>query len=288
MIRTRGRPRLNVLDHQRRKPYLPGMRTCGTSLLLGLLLLSGCATTGPGGKRSLILIGSDSEVSFGKQMAEQVRSESKTFPDTAWARYVNAVGQRLVAVSDRRNIAYSFTVLEKNEINAFALPGGYLYIYTGLLKLMDNEAELAAVLGHELSHVVARHGIKRMQQVLGISLIEQIALGNRGSEAAKSAINLGIGIALQGYSRENELEADRDGVYYLYRAGYDPKAAVTMFQKLAGQEKGGRSVFERLAASHPETKERIARVEKEIEGFPPRSNLNLGKEPYQELKRRLP
>lgn len=279
---------LGVLDRGRWKAYVCGMRTFGTTLLLSVILLSGCATTGPGGKKSLILIGSDSEVSFGKQMAEQVGSESKVFPDTTWARYVNAVGQGLVAVCDRKNIAYSFTVLEKDEINAFALPGGYLYIYTGLLKLMDSEAELAAVLGHELSHVVARHGIKRMQQVLGVSLIEQIALGSRGSKAAKSAINLGIGIALQGYSRENELEADHDGVYYLHRAGYDPKAAVTMFQKLAGEEKGGRSVFERLAASHPETKERIARVEKEIESFAPRANPTLGKEPYQELKRRLP
>lgn len=254
------------------------------AVLLSLSVFS-CATTGPGGKKSLIFIGSGTEVSMGKQAEAQVLARSKVFGDTAWQNYANKIGQSVAQFSERKDVAYSFTVLESKEINAFALPGGPLFIYTGLLKLMDDEAELAAVLGHEIGHVDGRHAVRQMQPVVGLSAIEALAFGDK-SPAAQQALNLVLSIALTGYSRSHELEADRFGLIYMNKAGYDSQGAIRMFQKLAGEEKGERSVFEKLAASHPETKERIAKLEVEIKKLPPGGKT--GKQTYLEMKKRLP
>lgn len=148
------------------------------------LLFYHCATTGPGGKTSVILISTEEEVSIGKQMAEQVDKDFVILRDTVVQNYISRVGNKLAQVSDRKELLYHFKVIESKELNAFALPGGYVYIYTGLLKLMESEAELAGVLGHEVGHIVARHGVRRLQQVIGINILLDIALG-KSSEAVK-------------------------------------------------------------------------------------------------------
>jgi predicted Zn-dependent protease len=254
-------------------------------LFPALLLLFSCATTGPGGQKSLIFIGTGTEVSMGKQAEKQILSQSKVLADTVWQNYVNRVGQSLAQFTARKDVSYSFTVLDSKDINAFALPGGPLYIYTGLLKLMEDEAELAAVLGHEIGHVDGRHAVRQMQPVVGIAAIEAVAFGDN-SPAAQQALNMVLGIALSGYGRGHELEADRFGLTYMNRAGYDPTGTVRMFSKLAGMEKGERNFFEKLSASHPETKERIARLEAEIQKLP--RGGNTGRETYREMKKRLP
>ncbi|MCJ7578386.1 MAG: M48 family metalloprotease [candidate division Zixibacteria bacterium] len=116
------------------------------SMAFGLLLFS-CATTGPGGKKSLILIGTKDEVAIGQSLVKEIESQNKVTDDTILGNYVDQVGQKVVSVSDRRDIAYHFKVLESLEINAFACPGGFIYVYSGLLKTMDNEAQLAGVVG---------------------------------------------------------------------------------------------------------------------------------------------
>ncbi|MCI0331107.1 MAG: M48 family metallopeptidase [candidate division Zixibacteria bacterium] len=259
----------------------------GQRFSFSILLFFGlaCAATGPGGKKSLIFIGSGTEVSMGKQAEKEVLAQSKVLADTAWQHYVSRVGQSLAQFSERRDAAYSFTVLESKEINAFALPGGPLYIYTGLLKLMDDEAELAAVLGHEIGHVDGRHAVRQMQPMVGISALEALAFGEK-SPATRQALNLVLGIALTGYSRSHELEADQFGLVYMQKAGYDPAGTVRMFGKLGEMEKGERNVFEKLSASHPETRERIAKLEAEIKRLP--AGGKTGRETYQQLKKRLP
>ena len=251
------------------------------------IFLLNCATTGPGGKRSLILISTDQEVSIGKQMAGQVEKENKLVQDTVIQNYFNEIGQRIIRVSDRKDLKYHFKVIESDQINAFAAPGGYIYFYSGLLKLMDSEAELAAVTAHEVSHVVARHGIKRMQQVIGLSILLDLALG-KSSKATQQAVSIGIGLALQGYSRENESEADEYGVLYMAKSGYNPEGMVGMFEKLQKISPSGENVFEKLASDQPPTSQRIAESKMTIArlGYQD-SDLPVYKERYQQMKARL-
>jgi predicted Zn-dependent protease len=249
-----------------------------------------CATTGPGGKKDLIIVPSSQEVGIGAGMAQQVESTEKVFPDSAWQVYLNDVGQRIVKVCDRQDIEYHFTVIESDQINAFAAPGGFVYFYTGLLFQMDSEAEMAAVMAHEISHVVGRHGIKRLQAALGASLVYELVFGDDASQVTNTAIQVGLSLAFAGYSREHEREADQFGIHYMRKAGYDPNGAIGMFEKLAalgGAEYG--NVFEGLVASHPETKERIANAQSQIAGMGPlASDLELGRDRYQQMKKRLP
>ena len=257
--------------------------------IIAALLLS-CATTGPGGKKSFVIIPSSQEVAIGAGMAEEVEKTQKVLQDSSWQNYLNEVGQKIVAVCDRTDIEYHFTVIESDQVNAFAAPGGFVYFYTGLLRRMENEAEMAAVIAHEISHVVARHGVKRLQTALGVGLAYELVFGSDASAVVETAIQVGMGLVFSGYSRDNERGADNFGIYYMVQAGYDPHGAIGMFEKLAalGGE-GSSNVFEKLAASHPETQERIANAKAQIAGMQPLpTNLTLGAQRYQQMLKRLP
>jgi predicted Zn-dependent protease len=255
-----------------------------------VLVLSGCVTTGPGGKKSFIAIPVSQELAIGQGMANEVDRTEKKLADTAWQSYVAEVGRKVVRVCDRQDIEYHFTVIESDQINAFAAPGGYVYFYTGLLREMDNEAEMAAVMAHEISHVVARHGVKRLQAALGATLAYQLVFGgDKTNEALKAAVNVGMGLAFAGYSRDAEREADNFGIQYMVKAGYDPNGAIGMFEKLAALGSGSTNVFEQLSSSHPETSERIDNARKEMSEISPASkNLSLGRDRYQKMVKRLP
>ncbi len=255
--------------------------------VLGLLLFS-CATTGPGGKKSLILISTSQEVAIGESLVQDVESKNEVTQDSVLADYVNQVGQGVASLSDRKDIEYHFKVLESEEINAFACPGGFIYIYGGLLKTMDNEAQLAGVLAHEVGHVVARHSVKRLQQVLGLQVLLSLALGE-SSELTQRAVATGIGVILQGYSRQNEFEADYQGAYYMTKAGYDPEGMIQLFGKFEEMEKGRKNTFlDQLLASHPPTTDRIARVQGHIKSFDlTNKHLVLDEQEYQTMKSRL-
>jgi predicted Zn-dependent protease len=257
------------------------------SILILILLVTGCATTGPGGKTSLIFIGSDTEVSIGQEMDASVRKDNKVLQDEAWQNYINEVGQKIVAVCDRKDIEYHFTVIDSNIVNAFATPGGYLFFYTGLLKEMENEAELAAVVAHEISHVVARHSVKRLQAAMGVSLLEQLVFG-QNQDALKVAVDIGLGLSFAGYSRSNENEADNFGIQYMTEAGYNPEGAITMFEKLANMSQGDPNFFEKLSMSHPDTQDRIAKSKALIASMKPLpEGLQLHSQKYKIMRSRL-
>jgi predicted Zn-dependent protease len=262
----------------------------GLACIAILALIIACATTGPGGKKDLIFISSAQEVGLGQSFDSTVRAESKVLATAQWQNYFNNIGQRIVAVCDRKDIKYTFTVIESDDVNAFATPGGYVYIYTGLLRIMDNEAQLAAVTAHEISHIVARHSIKRLQQVLGIALLQEIVLGESSSEALQTAINIGLTVALQGYSRSNEREADKFGVYYMELAGFNPAGAVELFghlKEISGEH--GTNFFENMLASHPETDERINNVTEQMATYSGDVvKRDKGRAKYQQMKSLLP
>ena len=231
----------------------------------------------------MIVIPTSQEVAIGQAMAQEIAVTEKPLPDSLWQDYLDEVGQRLVAVCDRRDISYRFTVIESDQINAFAAPGGYIYFYTGLLGLMETEAELAAVMAHE----VARHGIKRLQAAMGVSLAYELAMGNRATETLEAAVSVGMGLLFASYSRGNERQADDYGMTYMVRAGYDPAAMETMFNKLAasGHEQ---NAFERMISSHPETQDRIREARTHLAGLQPLpEGLEQGRERYQRMLARL-
>ncbi|MEK7774334.1 MAG: M48 family metallopeptidase [Candidatus Zixiibacteriota bacterium] len=259
-------------------------------MTLVALILS-CATTGPGGKKSFIFIPTSQEVALGQGMADELKKSETTLPDPEWQAYLAEVGQKIVAVSDRKDIEYHFTVIESDVANAFAAPGGYVYFYTGLLREMSSEAEMAAVMAHEISHVVARHGVKRVQTSLGAALAYELAFGGskESSKALQAAIAVGLNLCFSSYSREAEREADNFGIQYMVKAGYDPQGAVAMFNVLAGLgDRGEANVFEKMMSSHPETQERIKNAKTEISAMTLPPELSLGKDRYQKMVKRLP
>jgi predicted Zn-dependent protease len=257
-------------------------------LIAALFAFQSCATTGPGGKKSLILISSNQEISIGQGLNQELQQSEKWLDDPDWQAYINELGQKIVAVSDRKDIEYKFAVIESDQINAFAAPGGYLYFYTGLIKRMDNEAELVAVVAHEISHVVARHSVKRLQSVMGISLVMDLALGEK-SDQTKALAGTALGVVMSGYSRSNEHEADDFGLTYMVRAGWDPDGMITMFEKLRAMSNDDNAgFFEMLASSHPQASDRISSTRERVQRLQPLSpNLTLNTQKFTNLKGRL-
>ena len=255
---------------------------------LFFLVQGGCVTTGPGGKQSLILLPETTEISIGQGMAEELKKSEKRLDDEVWQKYLTEVGSRIVAVCDRQNIEYTFTVIESDQANAFAAPGGFVYFYTGLLREMKSESEMAAVMAHEISHVVARHGAKRLQTAIGASILSELVLGNGSSELINAAVGVGMSFAMAGYSREAEREADTFGIEYMKRAGYNPNGAVSMFETLARLGGSRQGVFENMLSSHPETQERIQNAKNQIAGMSLTGKETVGEDRYLQMVRRLP
>ncbi len=226
-------------------------------ILLLIISITGCITTGPGGKKSFIIIPTSVEVDIGKQVATDVESTEKLLNNAEVQNYVNKIGQKIAKVCDRKDVKYKFKVLDSDEINAFACPGGYIYIYSGLLKIMDNEAQLAAVLGHEIGHVVARHSIQRLQIIYGYNILMEFALADKMSNTARQMVDAATGLILQGYGRENEYDADEYGILYEKKAGYNPEGMIQLFEKFKTLEGKPPTYFDKLLASHPPAKDRI-------------------------------
>ena len=235
------------------------------NLLISILLVIGCVTTGPGGKKSFVLIPTDVEVEIGKDVANEVESTEKLLSNSQVQNYVNNVGKKVAKVSDRKDVKYKFKVIDSEEINAFACPGGYIYIYSGLLKIMDNEAQLAAVLAHEVGHVVARHSMQQLQVVYGYSLLMEFALSDRLSNTAQQVVDASAGIILLGYGRENEYDSDEMGIIYEKKAGYNPNGMIQLFEKFKELEGSPPTYFEKLLSTHPPAKDRINNGKKQIQ-----------------------
>ncbi|HEC17359.1 MAG TPA: tetratricopeptide repeat protein [Sedimenticola sp.] len=234
-------------------------------LALGLLLLSACATNPVTGEDELTLVSEAQELAIGReQYAPSRQMQGGDYQlDPELSRYVNQVGQRLAAVSDRK-LPYEFVVVNDSTPNAWALPGGKIAVNRGLLLELESEAELAAVLGHEIVHAAARHGAKGMERGIllqGAVIAAGMASGNNDySRLAVGAAALGANLLNQRYSREAELEADHYGMLYMARAGYDPQAAVKLqetFVRLSKERK--RNWLSGLFASHPPSDERVRR-----------------------------
>lgn len=256
------------------------------------LALAGCGVNPVTGERQFMLISESEEIEIGEEHfgSTQQAMGGRYSADPELVAYVSEVGQRVAAESARPELPYEFVVVNDSTPNAWALPGGKIGIHRGLLTAMDNEAELAAVLGHEVVHSAARHGAQRMERGLVLQAgMVAVGIATRDHDLhALMVAGAGIGTALisQQHSRSAELEADYYGTRYMAKAGYDPEGAVTLQQKfveLAG--KGERSWVEGLFASHPPSEQRVQANRETAETlrheFPDRQ-WRLGEEAYQE------
>lgn len=237
-----------------------------------LLLFLSCAQKDQLQPRSSnVLISSSREVKIGRAVAEEVEREFPPYDEPRLQAYVDEVGQRLASVSDRNDIAYHFKVLDSPLPNAFAAPGGYIYITRGMLGVMDDESELAGVLGHEIGHVTARHGAKRIQAGM-IAQVAMVALAVLAGDVVSAdflrGVNAATNLIFLGYSRGDEHQSDLLGAKYLHRAGYDMRGMVGVMEGLMELQTRSPASVEQYFQSHPLTRDRIKHIEEWIPRIP--------------------
>jgi beta-barrel assembly-enhancing protease len=207
------------------------------------------------------------EIALGKGLAQEVERTSKLIDDPVVTEYVNRVGQNLVRNSDAQ-VPFTIKVIDSDEVNAFALPGGFFYVNSGLILRAQEESELAGVMAHEISHVTARHGTKQATkgEMMQLATIPLILLGPGGwaGYGIYQALNLAIPLSYLKFSRDAEREADFLGLEYMYKAGYDPNSYVTFFERIQADEKRRPGTIPKFFSTHPPTPERIADAQKEI------------------------
>lgn len=233
---------------------------------VSLIGLCGCATEYnlATKQQDIIFYDTEKEVNIGRQASLQIEKQYKIISDPVLLARVNNIGQKIVAVCDRKNLTYRFSVLDDKSINAVSLPGGFIYVDRGLVDFVKNDDELAAVIAHEVAHVVAKHSIKRLQAAMGLNLLTIIAAVGGGSDAA-GGTDLAALSMVTAYSREDELLADRLGARYMRKAGFNPRAMVVFLERL--KEK---SLNEPLrpggyyARTHPYISERISIIKEEL------------------------
>ena len=228
-------------------------------------------TRGVGGRGLGDWYSTETEMKMGKQYAMMVEQTARMVQDPVINEYVNRIGQNLVRNSDAK-VPFTIKVIDSDEINAFALPGGFFYVNSGLILAADEEAELAGVMAHEIAHVAARHQMQEMTrlQYARMATIPLIFVGSWGVyEAASLAINLALPVTFMKFSRDFETQADYLGVQYMYKTGYDPQAFISFFEKIEAKDLKKPGTIAKVFASHPPTPDRIARTQAEIKRILP-------------------
>ena len=219
-------------------------------------------------KRETFFIDTRQEVSLGMDMDKELLAKLKILNSPQMNSRINSIGAKLIRFSDRTDLTYHFKVVNDKELNAFAIPGGFVYVNSGLMNVA-NDDELAGVMAHEIGHIAARHSVKRLQTGLGYQIVIGLVTGMSGQLAMNDAMNIVFNLVDLGYSRKDEFLADKLAVRYVRRAGYSPIGIVTFFKKLKreGEKKGTNNKLVFLS-SHPQIEERIAKVEQEMQLSP--------------------
>src|SRR5271170_5417065 len=208
----------------------------------------------------------EKEIALGKQLANEVERQAKIINDPVIAEYVNRVGQNLVRNSDAK-VPFTIKVIDSEDVNAFALPGGFFFVNSGLILKADNEAELAGVMAHEIAHVAARHGTKQATrgEIAQLGMIPLIFMGGWTGYGIYQAASVLVPVGFLKFSRGMESEADMLGLEYMYKAGYDPEAFVDFFEKIETLEKRKPGTMAKVFSTHPPTDDRIKAAQKNIQ-----------------------
>jgi len=231
----------------------------------------------------------EKEIALGKQLATEVERQARIVDDPVISEYVSRVGQNLVRNSDAK-VPFTIKVIDSDEVNAFALPGGFFFVNTGILLKADNEAEMAGVMAHEIAHVAARHGTRQATkgQLINYGTIPLIFLGGWAGYAIRQGAGLAIPLGFLSFSRAAESEADLLGLEYMYKAGYDPTAFVDFFEKIQSLEKKKPGTVAKVFSTHPMTDDRIKASQHNIQEYlkaKPEYVVNTSE--FMEVKTRL-
>jgi predicted Zn-dependent protease len=279
-------------------------RLLTTALALVLLAATPAAWSATGGINDLDAIGNrnvgcgrglgnwyslDKQIAMGKQFAQQVESSAKLIHDPVITEYVNRVGQNIVRNSDSR-VPFTIKVIDDDSINAFALPGGFFYVNSGLVLAADNEAELAGVMAHEIAHVAACHAARGQTrgQLANFASIPLIFVGGGIGYAAYQAAGLAVPMTFMKFSRDFESEADHLGLEYMYKSGYDPQEFVSFFEKVQAQEKKKPGFLSKAFSTHPMTPDRVEKSQEEIKTvLPARAQYVVNTSEFDDVKARL-
>ncbi len=237
------------------------------------LTITACSVNPVSGKKDFSLISEDQEIQMGLQAHQAILKKQKTYNNARLQAYVNKIGQELASKSHRNKIHYTFTILDDPSVNAFALPGGYVYVTTGLMAYLNSEGQLAGVLGHEIGHITARHGVQQTSAGMAANIL--INLINKKADGSGKLLNVLGNAMLSGYGRKHELEADHLGAEYLARVGYSPKNMIDVIGVLKAQEmyasnQQGRSggSYHGLFATHPSNDQRLQEVVNAAKNIP--------------------
>ncbi|HEX5869248.1 MAG TPA: M48 family metallopeptidase [Longimicrobium sp.] len=244
-------------------------RTAAVACLCGAGAAAGCAPQ----------VSTQQEVALGADYSRQINRQMPILNDAATNSYVSQIGNQLAAIADPRGIRYNFYVVNSDVVNAFALPGGYVYINRGIIERADNLSEFAGVLAHEIGHVAERHSIEQLQRAqnanLGLNVLYGVLLGRAPSGVEQAGIQVGGSAVFAGYTRDAEREADRVGVAYMVRGGYNPIGLATFFEELLSMQQRQPSRVEQWFSTHPTTTERVANTRAIIAATPGAQNSNL-------------
>jgi len=231
----------------------------------------------------------EKEIALGKAMAQQVEQQSRLVADPVVGEYVNRIGQNLVRNSDAQ-VPFTIKVIDSDEINAFALPGGFFYVNSGLIMAADTEAELAGVMAHEIAHVAARHGTRDASkaELANWASLPLIFFGGPIGFGVRSAAGLLVPMKFLQFSRAHEREADYLGMQYLYKSGYDPQAFVDFFEKIQAKERNRPGSLAKAFSTHPQTPDRITASQDEIKNIlKPRPEYVVTTSEFDEVSARL-
>lgn len=271
------------------------------SMLAGAMLLFCAVTLAQDKKRDPEQIGNrnvgkgvnfysiEKEIALGKQLAEEVRRQSKIVDDPILTEYINRLGQNLVRNSDA-TIPFTFQVVESDQLNAFALPGGFVFVHTGLIEATETEAELAGAMAHEIAHVTARHITRQATRgkIADYATIPMIVLSGGAGIAARQAAQLLIPMTFLQFSRAFETEADMLGLQYAYKAGYDPTAAIDLFERMLSLQKRDPGIIPRAFSTHPMVADRIRKTQRNIaEMLTDRPEFVVNTSEFNEVRERL-
>jgi len=265
------------MDDQRR---IAGMTVA--LVLFAVPFLAGCGATRP----QRAPLGDGEERIIGARLAAVVRAENRSIGDPTVTEYVQTLGDRLARLSDRPGIPYTFDVIADPAPRAFALPGGYLYVSTGLLARLDSEAEVAGVLAHGLAHVAAKHPMSRLLEVMGRSGVEAILTSPRSGEVTP-AMRRGLETVLAGYPRDIEREADKQGLLFTTRVALNPEGMIRAMEKVDAASGSGGAFWEGLSPAAPEQARRIEALKAEVKSIGLDAGLPYNRERYAPIKARL-